>query len=136
MDWLTIQVGKFNESNMPDRFVCSGCMKDFPIKDIHVLAWWNDTAEAFFTTYRCSKCWPQSLAETRAKLKDPSADVKEAFITFLRNYKLKKLARTYALAAPVEADKIAAHFVDVLEKNPLLLFMNPDNLAEFFHPSR
>lgn len=121
-------------TEMPDNFLCSSCFQGAPMDDIHVLPWWNETYNTFFTTYRCHVCWLRSLAETRLKLENAPLEVREDFAQFLLRYKQDKLAKAYLTAPPEEAERIANHFLDELEANPKILFVSPDMIKNLFRP--
>jgi hypothetical protein len=77
--------------------LCSACFQTSSGKDAHVIPWWNVTMSDFFTTFRCSKCWLESLDETDAKVKRMTSDIRYRFCEFLRRHKFN------ALAAEIEA---------------------------------
>ena len=48
--------------------LCSDCCRALPASQIRVIPWYNDSANDYVTTFRCSECLPKGLAETRAHL--------------------------------------------------------------------
>ncbi len=48
--------------------MCSGCFAVVPEGKIRVLPFYNETLEAFVTTYRCAACWPAAMADTRRRV--------------------------------------------------------------------
>src|ERR1700728_4565117 len=50
------------------QILCSGYLQVFPESLVHVIPYFNSSANAYVTTYRCGQCWIPALEETRARL--------------------------------------------------------------------
>jgi len=50
------------------QFVCSGCYEIVPESLIRILPHFNEQVASYVTTYRCEDCWPQAVANTRARV--------------------------------------------------------------------
>jgi hypothetical protein len=63
---VAVVLARRSGSGAPSAFLCSSCMKTYPLSGIHVLPWWNRDAQMVITSYRCAGCAAGSLRETRA----------------------------------------------------------------------
>ena len=59
-----------SSSNQQLGVLCSGCATVLPASQVATLPLWNDTLSAFVTTYRCSRCLPSSVEETKQRLQN------------------------------------------------------------------
>jgi len=48
--------------------LCSLCFEGVPVPQVYILPHFNDILNNYVTTYRCEKCAPVSLDETRDRL--------------------------------------------------------------------
>jgi hypothetical protein len=48
--------------------MCSDCFNVVPERKIRILPHYNETLEAFVTTYRCGACWPAAMKDTRERV--------------------------------------------------------------------
>ena len=48
--------------------LCSLCYEPVPVPQVYILPHFNDILNNYVTTYRCAKCAPVSLNETRDRL--------------------------------------------------------------------
>ena len=57
-------------ANKPEerQIFCSACFQVVPEFLIHVLPHFNDHVSEYVTSYRCERCWSQSLDETRTRI--------------------------------------------------------------------
>jgi hypothetical protein len=50
------------------QILCSGCLQVFSESLVHVIPYFNSSANAYVATYRCEQCWIPALEETRTRL--------------------------------------------------------------------
>ena len=118
----------------PEGFLCSMCFEQKLFGEMGVLPFWNDTAEAFLTSYRCNACWQPSLDDTRMRLSAPTEAARERFLFFLRSHSQNVLAAAYEAATEAMAARIADDFLYDVEQNPKVLFSTPTKLKDYFRP--
>jgi hypothetical protein len=68
--------------------MCSGCIETIPVEQMRVLPWYNEDLQGYVTTFRCPACFPQSLQETRDRLRSrwPEEAEVQSLALFFRNY--------------------------------------------------
>lgn len=103
---------------------CSACLNGYPAAEVRGLPCWSEHLQTFTASYRCTGCWPTSLAETRALVSaDPLPEsTKQEMQDFLRRYGLPDLAS--ALTTPETTRTLLLdrlHRLDRLDRNDLLL---------------
>ena len=101
--------------------LCSACYKTCPGKESHVIPWWNVTMSDFFTTFRCNKCWSDSMDETEAKVKRMTSDIRHRFCEFMRRHKFTALAKEIEAASLPEASKKILAFLAQIRKGEVVL---------------
>ena len=101
--------------------MCSDCMSVRPMSDIHVIPWWNQSAQDFVTTYRCGQCWRKSLAETRSLIKNLDLDKRDKFCQFLDRHGCAALADPARTASMEGAGKFFDEVLNVMESGGLRL---------------
>ena len=110
------------------------CFQQKLFEEMGVLPCWNDTAEAFLTSYRCNACWQPSLDDTRMRMAAPTEEMRGRFLFFLRSHAQAVLAAAYEAATGAAAARIADDFLYDVEQNPKVLFSTPTKLKDFFRP--
>jgi hypothetical protein len=75
------------ENPEPRQVLCSGCLRLVPESEVHVIPYFNSSAQGYVTTYRCAQCWSPALEETRAQLAttEDAALIASAVAFFQRN---------------------------------------------------
>lgn len=75
------------EDSEERQVLCSVCLQVFPESDIHVIPYFNSSAQGYVTTYRCGACWLPALEETRTQLAttEDEALITSAAAFFQRN---------------------------------------------------
>ena len=105
--------------------LCSACLEVYPESTIHVIPWFNDSAEAYVTTYRCERCWLPSLADTSARLSDtPDDDEIASAAEFFERYGY--FIHEYRRGDPMETVRqILLHMLGMMERGDIRLSMGP-----------
>ncbi len=49
--------------------MCSDCLDVFPVHEIRVLPWYNESLQGYVTTHRCPACFPRSMQQTRDRFR-------------------------------------------------------------------
>ena len=108
------------EPTAPYFLMCSACRDPCPSDEGHVIAHWSVVQEDFLTTYRCTKCWKQSLEETRIKVRDLDGDVCEKFCKFLERHRFTEvdIVRQASLA---DASKMIGALLNAIELEKIQL---------------
>ncbi len=66
---IRVLIGRPREWRATEReMVCSGCLTVHPESRVHVLPTYNGHVKSYVTTFRCDRCWPAALEQTRARL--------------------------------------------------------------------
>jgi hypothetical protein len=109
------------------QILCSGCLQVFPESLIHVIPYFNTSANAYVTTYRCEQCWIPALDETRARLASTrdEAEIASAATLFQRHgIHIHEFMR--GDPAPV-VQKILLRMVDMLRSEAIRLSIGKDH---------
>ncbi|HXC27094.1 MAG TPA: hypothetical protein VNV38_03995 [Stellaceae bacterium] len=105
--------------------LCSRCLEVFAESQIHVIPWFNETAERYITTYRCEQCWLPSLAETRTRLSvmQDEAEIADAAEFFKRN---GYFIHEYLRGDPMDVvRRILVHMLGMMERGDIRLSIGP-----------
>lgn len=111
---------------MPDprpaeMYACSGCYSEHPRTEIHVLPTWNEHVRDFVTSFRCDKCWTDSLAWTRLKAVVLTEDTREKFCEFLARHDCGEAAEIIRQSSLEDAARQVGIVLDSLEAGRLVL---------------
>ena len=101
-----------DENAPPVYLMCSACRTPCVADDAHVIPRWNPDMRRVFTTYRCDRCFPRSLDETRAAVTSGDAEVVASFCDFLARHGYVEDAATIRAAPSQQA---RAHMVAILD---------------------
>lgn len=107
----------------PSAFVCSSCMKTYPLGEVHVLPWWNRDAQMITTSYRCPGCFADSLRDTREAIDVLDEARRRSFVDFLRNHHLDALAHQVAGDDDATARRVLHELLTRIERGELQLQM-------------
>src|SRR5580704_1832496 len=66
----TVRGTRMDRDEKPEdrQILCSVCLQVFSESLIHVIPYFNSSANAYVTTYRCEQCWIPALEATRTRL--------------------------------------------------------------------
>jgi hypothetical protein len=102
-------------------YVCSGCFSEHPRSHIHVLPTWNEYLQDFVTTFRCDKCWTDSLAWTQLKAVVLTEDTREKFCLFLDGHDCAEEAAIIRHASLEDAGRQVGIILDCIASGSLYL---------------
>ena len=116
-----------DEKSENRQILCSGCLQVFPESLVHVIPYFNSSANAYVTTYRCEQCWIPALEETRARLArtQDEAEIASA-ATFFQRHGVHIHEFMRGDPAPV-VQKILLRMVDLLRSEGIRLSIGRDH---------
>jgi hypothetical protein len=124
LDWIFGRQASRNQRKdqaLEVPLLCSGCMDTCTGDNAHVIPWWNELAEDYFTTFRCEKCWLTGLEETEQHVAEFGEQSREEMSDFLARHSLDDIAETVRNAPWADAkSKIEAFLKQLREKEIVL----------------
>jgi hypothetical protein len=103
------------------RFICSGCVGFFPMKQVHVIPTFNDSISSYVTSFRCDGCWKPSLAETlehfTGHLQTPAN--RAAFFDFFKRHGV--FVQPQEIEDPAAAKVIGVNLLHQVETGAIVL---------------
>ncbi|MDQ5840611.1 MAG: hypothetical protein M3537_05600 [Chloroflexota bacterium] len=107
------------EESQEYSLLCSACYTPCTGALAHVVPTWNTTMRIVVTTYRCERCWVDSLAEMREAVR-ADAEVRLSLCDFLSRRGYEKDAETIRAAEAELQQTYLIRVIDAIETGELV----------------